>query len=60
MTISEQVSSIEASFAMEDMEFDEACRNRVRNILEEKISVADAIDELNKKYGVKENGKPRV
>ena len=52
MTIDEKSRSIEASFAMEDLEFDEDCRNRVKNILSGEISVLDAIKELDKKYGM--------
>ena len=52
MTLNRRISSIESSFRMENMPFDDECRNRVKNILEDKISVADAISELNKKYNV--------
>lgn len=47
---------------MENMPFDDECRKRVKNILEDKISVADALSELNKKYGVsaKRNERSRV
>lgn len=34
------------------MTFDEECRQRVRNVLVKKVSAADAIIELNKKYRV--------
>ena len=50
MTIERRVSSIESSFKMENMKFDEECRTRVRNVLTKKISASDAIAELNKKY----------
>lgn len=62
MTIDRKVSSIEASFVMEDMTFDDTCRKRVKNILEKKVSVADSIAELNKKYGasVKANERSRI
>ena len=52
MTVDRRVSSIESSFKMEGMPFDAECRQRVRNILVKKISVSDAISELNKKYRV--------
>ncbi|MBQ8038281.1 MAG: hypothetical protein IJ274_00150 [Lachnospiraceae bacterium] len=52
MTIERKVSSIEASFKMENMKFDKECRARVKGILNDKITVADALAELNKKYGV--------
>lgn len=52
MTINRKVSSIESSFRMENMPFDKECRNRVSGILSGKISCAEAIAELNKKYGV--------
>ena len=52
MTVDRKVSSIEASFNMENMQFDAECRQRVRNVLVKKISATDAITELNKKYGV--------
>lgn len=52
MTVDRKVSSIEASFKMENMQFDTECRQRVRNVLTKKVSVADAIAELNDMYGV--------
>lgn len=52
MTIDRKVSSMESSFRMENIEFDRACYERVRGKLSDKILVADAIAELNKKYEV--------
>ena len=52
MTVDRRVSSIESSFKMEGMPFDAACRQRVKNVLVKKVSAADAIIELNKKYRV--------
>lgn len=52
MTVERKTSSIESSFKMENMIFDEECRTRVRNVLAKKISAVDAIAELNKKYRV--------
>ena len=52
MTIDRKVSSIESSFNMESMSFDKECRERVRDVLIKKVSVADVIAELNKKYCV--------
>ena len=52
MTVDRRVSSIESSFKMEGMPFDAECRQRVRNVLVKKVSAADAISELNKKYRV--------
>lgn len=52
MTIDRKVRSIESSFRMENMNFDKDCRKRVTEILSGKISSAEAIAELNKKYGV--------
>lgn len=52
MTVDRKVSSIESSFRMENMKFDNECRNRVAGILSGRISSAEAISELNKKYGV--------
>ena len=52
MKLNRRISSIESSFRMENMPFDDECRKRVKNILEEKISVSDAISELNIKYSV--------
>ena len=52
MTIDRRVSSIESSFKMESMPFDAECRQRVRDVLVKKVSAADAITELNKKYRV--------
>lgn len=60
--IDRKVSSIESSFQMEDMLFDEECRKRVKDVLEKNMSVADAIAELNRKYSVlvQKNGGSRV
>ncbi|MEE1027261.1 MAG: hypothetical protein UH211_01095 [Agathobacter sp.] len=55
MTIDRKVSSIEASFKMENMPFDTECRQRVRDVLVKKVAVADAITELNMKYRVSKN-----
>ena len=52
MTVDRRVSSIESSFKMEGMPFDAECRQRVKNVLAKKVSAADAISELNKKYRV--------
>lgn len=52
MIIDRKVSSIESSFQLEDMLFNEECRKRVKDVLEKNISVADTIAELNKKYSV--------
>ena len=52
MTVDRRVSSIESSFKMEGMPFDAERRQRVRNVLVKKVSAADAIIELNKKYRV--------
>ena len=52
MTIDRKVRSIESSFRMENMNFDKDCRKRVTGILSGKISSAEAIAELNKKYEV--------
>lgn len=61
MMIDRKVSSIESSFQMENMLFDEECRRRVKGVLTKNISVADAIAELNRKYSVlTKNGGSRV
>ena len=52
MTVKRILSSMEASFNMEGFRFDDDCRKRVENILESRLTVADAISELNRKYGV--------
>lgn len=52
MTIERKVSSMESSFDMESLRFDDECRKRVREVLADKLTVSDAIAELNKKYGV--------
>ena len=53
MTNDQKLSSIEASFKMENLPFDSACYKRVEKVLCNKItSDLDAISELNKKYGV--------
>ena len=67
MTVENRVSSIESSymgylfrnrctsFMMENMYFNNECRQRVKDILTNRITVSDALAELNKKYGVSEN-----
>ncbi len=52
MTNERRLSSMEASFKMEDMPFDSSCRKRVQDILNNTTTVSDAIKELNRKYGV--------
>ena len=52
MIIDRKVSSIESSFQMENMLFDEECRKRVKDVLTKNMPVVDAIAELNKKYSV--------
>ena len=52
MTNERRLSSIEASFSMEDRPFDSECRERVRKVINKERSVPDAIKELNRKYGV--------
>ena len=52
MTTDRKVSSMESSFRMENMEFDIECRRRVAGIISGTNSSAEAIAELNKKYGV--------
>ncbi len=52
MTVDRKVSSIEASFKMESMPFDTECRRRVKDVLDKKVSPADAIADLNRKYRV--------
>lgn len=41
------------------MKFDDVCRNRVKNILEKKVTVDDSIAELNRKYGVSQKKNER-
>lgn len=62
MTIDRKLSSIEASFNMENMPFDDECRERVRKVLNKEITIEDAIEELNKKYNVlkKQNGRSGI
>lgn len=50
---------MEASFNMEGFRFDDDCRKRVENILESRLTVADAISELNRKYGVSQQDNER-
>ena len=52
MTVDRKVSSIESSFQMKNMLFDEECRKRVKDVLTKNMPVVDAIAELNKKYSV--------
>ena len=44
---------------MEGFRFDDDCRKRVENILESRLTVADAISELNRKYGVSQQDNER-
>ena len=50
MTPERKLTNIESSFAMEDLPFDEECRDRIKKILESTLSVQEAISELDKKY----------
>jgi predicted RNase H-like nuclease (RuvC/YqgF family) len=59
MTIERKVSSIESSFSMESLMFDDECRNRVKEVLTDKVTVSDAIAELNKKYRVSAHRRER-
>lgn len=52
MIIDRKVSSIESSFQLEDMLFDEECRKRVKDVLTKSITVVDAITELDRKYRI--------
>ena len=45
-----KLTNIESSFAMEDLPFDEECRDRIKKILKGTLSVQEVIVELNKKY----------
>ena len=44
---------------MENMSFDTECRLRVKKVLTNRMTVTDAITELNKKYGVSKPWKIR-
>ena len=50
MASERKLTNIESSFAMEDLPFDEECRDRIKKILEGTLSIQEAIAELNKKY----------
>ena len=50
MTVHRTIASIEANFAIENMIFDEPCRNRVRAVLACEKSTSEVIKELNDKY----------
>ena len=50
MTPERKLTSIESSFDMEDLPFDEECRDRIKKILKGTFTVQEAIAELNKKY----------
>lgn len=52
MIIDRKVSSIESSFQMDSMLFDEECRRRVKDVLSKNTSAVDAVAELNRKYSV--------
>lgn len=62
MTVDRKISSIESSFQMENMLFDEECRKRVKDVLSKNTSAVDAVAELNRKYSVlaQKNGGSRV
>lgn len=53
MTPERKLTSIESSFAIEDLPFDEECKDRIRNILKGTLDVQDAIAELDEKYKTK-------
>jgi VIT1/CCC1 family predicted Fe2+/Mn2+ transporter len=53
MSDEEKVSSIEASFSMENADFDDECRQRISDILKDRITVSETIEELNRKYRLK-------
>ena len=50
MASERKLTNIESSFAMEDLPFDEECRDRIKKILEGTLSIQEAIAKLNKKY----------
>jgi VIT1/CCC1 family predicted Fe2+/Mn2+ transporter len=50
MSDEEKVNSIESSFSMENLDFDAECRQRISDILKDRISVSEAIEKLNNKY----------
>ena len=52
MIIDRKVSSIESSFQMDSMLFDEECRRRVKDVLSKNTSAVDVVEELNRKYNV--------
>lgn len=52
MIIDKKVSSIESSFQMDSMLFDEECRIRVKDVLSKNRSAVDAVAELSRKYSV--------
>ena len=52
MTNDRRLSSMEASFRMENMPFDSSCCKRVQSVFNNILPVSDAIEELNRKYGV--------
>lgn len=52
MIIDRKVSSIESSFQMDSMLFDEECRRRVKDVLSKNTSAVDVVEELNRKYSV--------
>jgi hypothetical protein len=59
MTIERKVSSIESSFSMESLKFDDECRKRVKEVLTDKTTVSDAIADLNMKYRVSASRRER-
>jgi hypothetical protein len=60
MTLHRTIASIEANFTIENMPFDEPCRNRVRAVLAGEKSVKEAIRELQDKYREYCNGPGNV
>ena len=47
MTVDRKVSSIESSFRIEGMPFNEECRKRVKDVLTKNMPAVDAIAELS-------------
>jgi hypothetical protein len=44
---------------MESLNFDDECKKRVQAVLTDKVTVSDAITELNKKYRVSAHSRER-
>lgn len=55
MTLERRLSNIEANFRMENMPFDDECRERIKAILSGELDSKKALSEIIKQYSVSGN-----